>query len=463
MKQNQKKGNTQINRVETTPDTLTGRGGMVLFVKYMSNIMILQILEGFFGKIRKSAKGIAVEIIFKQIFCYLYDGTSRHLIYFDKLKKDEGYAGVTETAEEDMLSSHQVKRFFMKFKWLCGGPFRKVLKKMFIWRLQIQKPEVINLTLDTMVMDNDEALKRHGCQPTYKKVKGFQPLQLIWERKIVDAIFRGGKKHSNSGNTAVNMIRDIVTLIRQEYDPNVAIILRIDSGFFSETNFKAYDELNIGFICSGKMYAGVKDYVSGVQKDQWQSYDNGHQEWKYTEFGFRCNSWKRFYRAIYTKAVYEGKQMVFDFARPDNVILTNIGINSKLFSNLSTDQQEKMKETKTIISSHHQRGADELPHRGLKDFGFEELPFKRFSANTAFYYCMLIGFFLFETFKEDVLEEVIPIGSYATTVRRRALDFAAKIVKTGGQIILKITKSTMEDINFLKLWDRCQRPLPIAA
>jgi hypothetical protein len=24
-----------------------------------------------------------------------------------------------------------------------------------------------------------------------------------------------------------------------------------------------------------------------------------------------------------------------------------------------------------IIESHHQRGADELPHRGFKDFGFE--------------------------------------------------------------------------------------------
>jgi hypothetical protein len=32
-----------------------------------------------------------------------------------------------------------------------------------------------------MVLDNDEALRREGCDPTYKKVKGFQPLHLIWE------------------------------------------------------------------------------------------------------------------------------------------------------------------------------------------------------------------------------------------------------------------------------------------
>ena len=66
-----------------------------------------------------------------------------------------------------------------------------------------------------MVMDNNEAKKRHGSEPTYKKVLGFQPLQIIWNRKILDAIFRRGKKHSNYGNTAVNMITDIVTLIRK--------------------------------------------------------------------------------------------------------------------------------------------------------------------------------------------------------------------------------------------------------
>jgi hypothetical protein len=74
---------------------------------------------------------------------------------------------------------------------------------------------------------------------------------------------------------------------------------------------------------------------------------------------------------------------------------------------------------------------------------------------------MVIAFFLFETFKEDVLEEVMPIGSYATTVRRKALDFAAKIIRRGGQIILKVTQAVMDTLQFDKLWERCNTPLPI--
>ena len=106
---------------------------------------------------------------------------------------------------------------------------------------------------------------------------------------------------------------------------------------------------------------------------------------------------------------------------------------------------------------------DELPHRGLKDFGFEELPFKRFGPNQALYYCMLIGFFLHETFKEDVLVNVVPVTSYATTVRRTVIDFAAKIVRRGGQIILKVTHAVMNRLQFDKLWERCQHPPQIPA
>ncbi len=461
MKQKEFKSKEKITSIGVTGDTLTGRGGLALFVRYLSSINIYALLLEYFTGIRRSMKGEPVWNIFKQIFCFFYDGTSRHLVYFDQLKKDEGYAAVIESSPKEMLSSHQIKRFFRVFSWIAGGVFRKILKRLFIWRLKIEKPEVINLTLDTMGMNNNEAKKRHGVEPTYKKYLGFQPLQLIWNRKIVDAIFRGGKKHSNYGNTAVNIVTDIVKLIRKEYDPNVTIILRIDSGFFDEINLEAFNKLNIGFICTGKIYEKTKEYIQGLPENSWETYDNGHQQWDYIEFGYRYDSWKKFYRALYTKPAYEEQQRLLEFARPDNIILTNIGLNTAVTANLSDEKQEEIIKAKGIINSHHQRGADELPHRGIKDFGFEEMPFKRFAANSAFYYCMVISFFLFETFKEDVLKEIIPIASYATTVRRKVLDFAAKIVKTGGEIILKVTQTITDTLQFKDLWKKCQNPIPI--
>ncbi len=357
-----------------------------------------------------------------------------------------------------------------------------------MWRLRQKQPDTIELYVDTMVMDNNEAVTRHAVQPTYKKVKGFQPLQILWEGKVVDGIFRGGKKHGNANKTVAKMLIKLVSTIRQDYRKDVTIIIRCDSGFFDEDNFAAFDALNIGFIASGKMYKGVKEQAAAaseslhdVKKDDakkddaknpspsvsvnlWKSYENDHQRWRYLEFGFRCESWKRFYRAIYTHPMYDdAEQMLLEFARPENVILTNIGINDKVLEHCSPKQRKHWLDARTVIGSYHQCGKDELTHRGLKDFGYEELPFKRFGANTAMYYCMLIAFFLFETFKEDVLHEVIPVTSYASTVRRQFLDIAAKIVTSGRTITLKVSQAVMDRLKLDVLWQNCQHPPPMLA
>jgi hypothetical protein len=163
-----------------------------------------------------------------------------------------------------------MKRFFRAFAIFHAGAFRWVLKELFLWRLRREKIRVVMLTLDTMVMDNDEALQREGCDPTYKKVKGFQPLQLIWEGKIVDAIFRRGKRHSNYGRDVEKMIRGIVSLIRTRYDASVSIIVRLDAGFFDEKNFALLDDLGIGFLATGKVYDAIKEKVQAIPKKKWK-------------------------------------------------------------------------------------------------------------------------------------------------------------------------------------------------
>lgn len=83
--------------VEITSDTLTGRGGLALFSRYLRNIEILPHLDRLFGSVRKNSKGLPVAALFHQIFCFFLDGTSRHLVRFDELAEDEGYAAAIET------------------------------------------------------------------------------------------------------------------------------------------------------------------------------------------------------------------------------------------------------------------------------------------------------------------------------------------------------------------------------
>jgi hypothetical protein len=309
-----------------------------------------------------------------------------------------------------------------------------------------------------MVMNNDEAEKQHGVQPTYKKEKGFQPLQMTWGRYVVDAVFRGGKKHSNHGDTVAHMVRHMVQKIRKHYREDVGIVVRMDSGFFDQKLFEVLEGLKIGYDCSGKVYDDIKAYVEGADERSWGRYQNGDQAWDYLEFGDRRGTWSRFRRAIFCRPVYEDQQLLLSFARRETILYTNLGMGQEIDNQLHSAGLGHWPEAEWIIECAHGRGRDELVHRGLKDFGPEALPMKRFAPNAVLYYTMLLAFFLYECFKEDVCATVVPLGAYATTLRRKVIDIAAKIVRTSGKIILKVTIATWNHLHIEELWLKSGHP-----
>ena len=451
-------GNKIIHDIEVTDDVLTSRGGLSLFVRYLRGIDVYRYLEELFGNIRRSGKGLPIAEVFKQVFCFFLDGTSRHLVYFDTLKEDEGYARSIECEPDKMISSHGVKRFFGAFVVPVTFLFRRILQQLFLWRLQITKPELIMLGLDTMVMDNDEAKERQGVKPTYKKVDGFQPLQMTWGRFIIDALFRSGDKHSNHASDAEKMVRRIIAKIRRHYRADVPIIIRLDSGFFDQKLFEVFESLQIGYICGGKLYDDIEAIVSGSDESSWGCYRSRGQVWDYLEMGDCRGSWKKFRRAIFCRPQYEAEQKLLPFARPETLIYTNLGMGEAIDEGLRQVGLEKMMSPEEIVASYHGRGRDELVHRAFKDFGSEELPFKRFAQNSAFYYTMVTAFFLYEVFKEDVCAPVIEVSSYATTVRRKIIDVAGKIVRHAGRTILKVTRYSCKHLDFYQLWAKSGHP-----
>ena len=212
---------SKINRFDTTNDKISGRGGLALVSRYLHESGITKILADRFRFLKKHAKGTPLISLFHQIIIFFFDGTDLHMTQFDQHKDDPGYAGVIETEENLMISSHTAKRFFYSISNVRVWLFRKVLKQLFLWRLEIEQPDMIKIGIDTMVLDNNDADHREGVEPTYKKVKGFQPLQIYWGRYLIDAIFRNGKAHSNHSNHVQRVITDIVKLIRTHYSKDV--------------------------------------------------------------------------------------------------------------------------------------------------------------------------------------------------------------------------------------------------
>ncbi len=457
VQQSAKSRNHKIDSIEITPDNMTNRAGLAFFVKYILGIGLFPILERCFGSLKKNKKGFTIFEIFKQVICFFADRTKHHIAWFDELKTDPGYAATIETAPEDMCSRDQVKRFFRSFSLAKVFLFRWLLRWLFIWRLRLNRPEHIFIGIDTMVEDNDDALKREGVEPTYKKKKGFQPLHFLWARKIIDVVFRGGSKHGNHGRTVQNTITKLVNKIRSEYRKDVMIIFVFDSGFFDEKIFDHIDSLNAYYMGSGKKYQFLKDELTPRPDEEFSTYVRDKQIWKYTELDYKCGTWEKARRAIYTVPVSdENGQIQLNFGHEERVIITNI-------------EEGEISAADTIIDCFHKcRGNDELTQRKVKDFGSEKLPFKRFTHNAAFYNLLVVSFFLFQCFNEDAASKAVPglkVSGYATTTRRQVFDFAGKIVRTSGKVILKVTQAMFDLLNLQRLWELSIHPpeLPMLA
>ena len=100
------------------------------------------------------------------------------------------------------------------------------------------------------------------------------------------------------------------------------------------------------------------------------------------------------------------------FGKPDNIIYTNIGNCAQADRKLIDAGGIHYFDAETIVRKSHQRGADELIHRSIKELATkEQLPFKSFGMNRAYYFMLVITHFLFEAYKVDVTAQVIPISS----------------------------------------------------
>jgi len=276
-------------------------------------------------------------------------------------------------------------------------------------------------------------------------------------------MFRSGSVHSNHGWDVIKSVAKITRLIRKKYS-DVPIILLSDSGFLDDVNFRYFEErLKIHYICAGKQYGDLKQYAQQILPQQYKTLLKGKQSWQYVEFGNRLKSWPKFRRCIFTTLETElDGQLNLEFAKTDSFIYTNLGTDKALTEKLIGAGGQHYLTPQGIIELNHQRGKGELVHRSLKEFATkEQLPFERFGMNRAYYYFLVISHFLYEAFKRDVLENVVPVSCYPNTFRRRVIDFAAKIVATGGHIILKVTQTVFEQLKVKLLWQRLKIPVPL--
>ncbi|MBI9069313.1 MAG: transposase [Salinivirgaceae bacterium] len=274
-------------------------------------------------------------------------------------------------------------------------------------------------------------------------------------------LFRKGSAHSNHGTDYAYRVRVVVELIRKRYSKEVPIIICADSGFADQKAFSCFeDELHIHYITTSRLYKDVRNYAELIKTDAYGEFTNGKVVWRYFEFANKLTSWKKFRRSIFTTlSCDEQGQYLMGIDKTDCLIYTNIGNNKIADERLRAAGGENFFETSAIIQLSHKRGADELIHRSIKEMATkEQLPFKKFGMNRAYYFLLVISHFIFEAYKRDVTVGTIPISVYPNTFRRRLIDFAVKITSGGRNVFLNVTRDIYETYKLDDIWQKCQSP-----
>jgi len=453
---------SKIAKIGITNELISGRGGLGLFLRYVNKIDFYRLIEGIVSpQLTLGHKGLKLRQFIKQILAYFMDGTHMSLSGFEQKKNDKSYAAILENTLGEMASSHQIKRYFTKLSVLPEVYLRKVLHQLFLWRLGLEKPSVIKLFVDTMVMDNDLSKKKEGNGLTYKKKFGFQPLHIIWNNFIVDAMFRHGTAHSNHGTDFTDRVGDIVKLIRDRYSESIPIILCADGGFSGDEAFKYFEEtLKIHFIINSKVYPAAKDFIEAAPDEAFLKFDNGQKSWGYIEFGNKLKVWNKFRRCIFTRIDREEDgQYILGNCKSDSFLYTNLGLCKEADENLKKAGGQKYFSAKSIIAISHAKGKDEQVHRSIKELATkEQLPFKRFGMNRVYYFLLIFSHFIFESYKSDVAKGIIARRAYPNTFRRLLIDFAVKLTSQARYIILKVERVTFDNLKVKLIWERCQSP-----
>ncbi len=156
----------KISAIEITDEKLSDRGGLTLFFRFIENIGFYQFFEKNFSFAKRSGIKPNCRQFIMQLSAFFIDASDLSMLGFDRRKNDAGYAGLLENTPAQMASSHQMKRFFENLGIAGNFLYRMMLLRLFVWRLQIETPSIIELFIDSVVWDNNAASKRQGIEPT---------------------------------------------------------------------------------------------------------------------------------------------------------------------------------------------------------------------------------------------------------------------------------------------------------
>jgi len=289
-----------------------------------------------------------------------------------------------------------------------------------------------NVTLD---IDATEIVaNKANAQWTYKKNKGFMPMvgHIAETGQIVAVDFRQGNVSPAQNNLA------FIEQCSQSLPEGCGLkALRIDAAGYQTKIIQYCDEKTIKYAIRAKTSAAMRAQIEAASDSDWKPLLNS-QEKKISgqdtyRTSFCIGGYEKPFTLIVQRTAIEG-QASLDLGAQDNADEINLG--RYVYRAIATNQ-EALNDSE-IIHWYNQRGEDsENRIKELKlDFGGDTLPCSDFNANALYFLISALSYNVFALMRQLLPQELV--HHRAKTLRWRLFAIAAKVVRTGRQLLVKM-------------------------
>lgn len=411
-------------QIDTTNDLLTSRAGLLSIAELMRSLGLADRIDACFPQ-PGSNRGFKPSVFMEILILMQHEG-GFHLDDVRYIKEDE--------ALRILLGLEQVPQADSLGNWLrrmgkhpqCATAMNTVNQAVLQSALHTRKA----ITLD---IDATEIIARKAdSRWTYKNNRGYMPMvgHIAETGQVVACDFREGNASPAKAN--LEFIHQCQgSLPAGCYVQN----LRIDAAGYQTSIIKHCDQQQIGYAIRAKMSAYLKDLITSVAETEWQPLLNRKGEAMSGHSTTRTLHVIGDYEHAFTLVVQRKRvkgQVDLEVLQSEEEVCAQGYVYRAIATNRETMTDSE------IVHWYNQRAEDsENRIKELKlDFGGDTLPCSDFNANALYFSICALAYNLYA-----LMRQLLPEGletSRAKTIRWRLYGMAAKVVKTGRQVFVKV-------------------------
>ena len=416
-------------KLTTTKDQLTSRAGLLLPAQLMDTLSLSQRIDRYFPQ-PQSNRGFKPSVFVQTLMLMQHD-ESFHLDDVRHLKEDNALRAVlglkhlpSATAIGDWLrrtGKHQT------INTACEEVNKLLLKSA------LHNCKQVTLDIDATEIIASKA----DAKWTYKSNQGYMPMvgHIAQTGQVVACDFRDGNQSPNSNN-----LEFIIQCQKALPEGCTVQNLRIDAAGYQTNIIKHCNDNGIYYTIRAVMSSVIKEAIDATIEADWQPMLNKKGE---------AIKGQDTFRTVHCIGGYEEEPFTLIIQRKrlkgqaeldlDSGLNNEEVINGHYIYRAIATSKDALTDSQ-IIHWYNQRGEDsENRIKELKlDFGGDTLPCSDKEANALYFNIAALSYNLFALMRALLPEELAQ--HRIITIRWRLYAIAAKVVKTGRQLFVKVSR-----------------------